>query len=344
MEEYNLSKNRITQLGEKNQYNIDTKIDWASFVYHIQDEDPERAFYEQQRLLNAIFDKLGIDITETKGNLLRDVEKSIAVIQGKKSLRVEYEGSFFALGENNFSVLKDELKKLNSIVNDDESWSLSRLDIAKTVSDITVEQLIPDPKEYFFDFKFKRVNYWHSSGILETAELRTSKIEIVFYRKDLQFKTLSRELQDKKITEKHYRDKPHTRAEVRFKSGSDTLKIALELLLKKEMTELDFCNDLLRDGTKKRNVKKLNPNDKSKWRWEIEDRWASLFKNSDKKLKVNPEILKLITSPSSPDIKNRELNRFKKFLERNDYSFEETVEMLKGSFRAEPKSEAIKEP
>ena len=35
----------------------------------------------------------------------------------------------------------------------------------------------------------------------------------------------------------------------------------------------------------KRNVKKINPNDKSKWRWEIEDRWASLFKNSDKKLK-----------------------------------------------------------
>ena len=34
-------------------------------------------------------------------------------------------------------------------MNDDESWSLSRLDIAKTVSDITVEQLIPDPKEYF---------------------------------------------------------------------------------------------------------------------------------------------------------------------------------------------------
>ena len=59
----------------------------------------------------------------------------------------------------------------------------------------------------------------------------------------------------------------------------------MELLLKKEMTELDFCNDLLRDGTKKRNVKKINPNDKSKWRWEIEDRWASLFKNSDKKLK-----------------------------------------------------------
>lgn len=344
MEGKNLSKDIITHAGEKNQYNIDTKIDWASFVYHIQDEDPERCWFNQEKLLKDILEKLNLDISEVKSNLMRDTEKSIAVISGKKTLRVEFEGSFFKLGKNNFTVLKNEFEKLNSLINTDEVWSLSRLDVAKTVSDMTVEQLLPNPEEFFYDFKYHRVDFKHSSGVLETVQLFTSKIEFVFYRKDIQMKRLSKDLSEKKTTEKHYRDKPHTRAEVRFKSGSDTLKIAVELLLKKEMSEFDFCNALLKDGTKRRNVKNINNNNKQKSIWTIEERWLSLFKQSDTRLKVNPEILKLITCPESPDIKNRELNRFKKFLERNDYSCEEAVALIQGSFVAKSSSEAKKDP
>ena len=330
-------------MGE-NQYNIDTKIDWASFTYHLQDEDPERLWFNQETLLKNILGSLSLNITEIKNNLLRDTEKSIAIARAKKSLRIEFEGSFFKLGENNFKTLKEEFKRLNSLINSDEIWSLSRLDVAKTVSDMTVEQLVPNPDEFFYDFKYHRIDFKHSSGVLETVQLFTSKIEFVFYRKDIQMKRLSKDLSEKKSTERHYREKPHTRAEVRFKSGSDTLKIATDLLLNKEMSEIDFCNALLKDGTKRRNVKIINKENKQKSIWAIEDRWSSLFKQSDERLKVNPEVLKLIVSPESPDIKNRELNRFKKFLERNDYSCDEAVALLKGSFVAKTTSEAKKEP
>ena len=327
-----------------NQFKIDTKIDWATLAYHSTDEDPERLEAKKQALLRNVITALGLDINESKGRLLRDSKKSIAILLTKKTLRVEFEGSFFKLGENNFSILKENFLKLNSLIDDDEIWSLSRIDIAKTVSDITVEQLLPNTEDYLYDFKYHRIDFKHSSGVLETVQLFTSKVEIVFYRKDIQMKRLSKDLSDKKATERHYRDKPHTRAEVRFKSGSDTLKIAVELLLMREMNEVDFCDALLKDGTKRRNVKKISAVNKDKSKWEIEERWSSLFKNSDEKLKVNPDVLKLITSPVAPDIKNRELNRFKKFLERNDYSYEEAVTLLQGSFIAKPTSEAEKEP
>jgi len=326
------SYSRDNSKSEDIQLKIDTKIDWASLVYHLPEkEEKESCHTEKDKIIKEIINVLNIDIDETSKNLLRDSNSSIAIFNLKKSIKVELEGSFFKLDGNSVKSLKGILKKLNNITekyDSEKSWSLSRLDIAKTIKNITLEELIPDSNKYLYDFRHKKIEYKHSSGILETLELRTSKIEFCFYRKDIQWKTLWKSLQDKKILEKDYKNQPTTRAEVRFKSGSETLLIALKLL-KEEISEIDFCDKLLRHGTQRRNVKIISNNNKQKSLWEIEPRWKALFHNCDMVLKVDNIVLNEITRIDMPDITLRELNRLRAFMKRTELSLADVSELLK---------------
>ncbi len=324
------------------QFDIHTKIDWASFVYHIEItsfddmEDYNRQFEEiVGKITWDIIDKLSLDIDQYLGKLLRDSSKSVAITRLPKSIKVELEGKHFPIGKEasslNYLKLKKTWNTLNRITEkiDGKKWTLSRLDIARTVPGITIEQLLPDNKNYYYCFRHKKIDFINQFKIIETSQIKTSKVDIIFYRKDIELKNKNKELEKKQTVERDYSKQETTRAEVRLKSGSESLMKALQILKNnKKMTEYCFCKTLLGDVFKKRKVKTIPTRGKNKSRWPLEKRWEAIFSGYDKKLKVTEETLRDLSCLPMPDMLDRELNRFKSYLRKNDISGEDVARLL----------------
>lgn len=279
---------------------IETKIDWLSFSYFPNRENPHADTAVKMSIVDQIKADFGLNFDYQTANLYRDSLKGIAVKVTKKFVGVELEGCFFKRDSKNLRRAQAVYAVLNSNRYVTEKWSVSRIDIAKTIKGITIEELVPDREKYEYSFDCKEIitRGKKKTGLkIETLQMNHGKTSIVFYRKDIQLSSLDQRLLDKKNEDWDYMSQPTTRAEVRFKSGCETLKLAALSLDSSVGNEEEFCNRLLNEGLYKKRVRIRNLSDSNKARWKIESRWASLFFNGSKKLAIKKIVNFLMSRP-----------------------------------------------
>lgn len=243
------------------------KLDWLSLVLHRSfNENIERIIAVRQ--VFEVFGEKPDPGLQVSGRIV--IQESVVCFINSIQLRIEFEGCYFSNSKKVESAIL-LLQKLSEKFK--ENFSVSRLDVAIDILNVTPHQLFLDPSEYYYSFKFQEKHYGPRKDP-STIYLLSDKFEICIYRKD---KELGENQMEKK--KQLFLDAPKnipiTRFELRLKKKQETTFIT-NLLYAGLCEEQEIIKLILQRFAKKKNVRIIENKTRAS-NFKIHPLWVTLF-------------------------------------------------------------------